>query len=194
MSANVEPPAKTAGAPGNDISGRPEAAPQAAAGATAAAPDDRQDRAHAIIRHSTKVAAYVGLVPLPLIDMVGLLGVQTAMIRDLARVYGIEVDHQRLKTLVGSLSGSIGGATVGKSIALSILRTVAAPLAIIAGPSSAATFTWAVGTAFHRHFQSGGQLHTFDHAASAVSVEYKRASSAVGELLRGGSSSASGKP
>lgn len=145
--------------------------------------DDRQARAHAIIRHSTKVSAYVGLIPLPLLDMVGLLGVQLAMLRDLAQLYGIEFDTQRAKSLIGSLSGSVGGATIGRSIAMSLLRGIAAPLALIAGPSAAATFTWALGTAFNRHFQAGGQLHTFDNAAAAVRAEYKRASSAVGELL-----------
>jgi uncharacterized protein (DUF697 family) len=146
--------------------------------------DDRQNKARAIIRHSTKVAAWVGLVPIPLLDMVGLLGVQATMIRDLARLYDLEIGTQRVKTLLVSLSGSVGGATIGKSIALSLLRGLAAPLGVIAGPSSAATFTWAVGTAFNRHFQAGGQLHTFSNAASAIREEITHAASAVGELLR----------
>lgn len=167
--------------------------PPPAAEPTPAA-DGRQDKARAIIRHSTKVAAYVGLVPIPILDMVGLLGVQVAMIRDLARLYGVEIDNQRIKTLLVSLAGSVGGATVGKSIALSVLRKVAGPLGLIAGPSSAATFTWAVGTAFNRHFEGGGQLHTFDNAAAAIREEIKHSASAVGELLRSDKPAASSKP
>ncbi|MFK7981927.1 MAG: OmpA family protein [Saprospiraceae bacterium] len=113
--------------------------------------------AQAIIRRRMLYAAGLGLIPIPVVDAAGILGIQVLMIKDLAKVYGISFKEHRVKSFIGSLVGSMGAMSAIKAIPVmgSILGAVAVSI-------SGAASTYAIGKVFVQHFDMGGTLLDFD--------------------------------
>lgn len=113
--------------------------------------------AQAIIRRRMLYAAGLGLIPIPIVDAAGILGIQVLMIKDLAKVYGISFKEHRVKSFIGSLVGSVGAMSAVKAIPVmgSILGAVAVSI-------SGAASTYAIGKVFVQHFDMGGTLLDFD--------------------------------
>jgi uncharacterized protein (DUF697 family) len=59
-----------------------------------------------VIGYST-LAATAGTIPVPLVDLALLSGIQSRMVYHLAQLYGQPMDHQRYLELAGTLGGSI---------------------------------------------------------------------------------------
>ncbi len=120
--------------------------------------------AEGVVRKYMLATAGAGLMPLPLVDLVAVSGLQLAMLNSLAKLYRIEFSEELGKSVIASLVG--GGLPLPLSTALaSLLRGV--PLlgpavgfmgvALFAGAS-----TYALGRVFIQHFESGGTFLTFD--------------------------------
>lgn len=118
-----------------------------------------------VIRNHVWASIGVGLVPLPMVDMVALTGIQLNMVRKIAKAYGVSFMKDKVKNTVGTLAGSVLPSTLGPSLASSISKSVpivgqtvgALTMPIVAGAS-----TYAVGKVFVQHFASGGTFLTFD--------------------------------
>ena len=113
--------------------------------------------AQSIIRRRMLYAAGLGLIPIPVVDAAGILGIQVLMIKDLAKVYGISFKEHRVKSFIGSLVGSMGAMSAVKAIPVmgSILGAIAVSI-------SGAASTYAIGKVFVQHFDMGGTLLDFD--------------------------------
>jgi uncharacterized protein (DUF697 family) len=59
-----------------------------------------------IVGYST-LAATAGTIPIPLVDLAVLSGIQSRMVYHLAKLYGQSMDHKRYLELAGTLGGSI---------------------------------------------------------------------------------------
>jgi uncharacterized protein (DUF697 family) len=123
-----------------------------------------QQELDAILRHHVWGAMGVGLVPLPLIDLVGITGVQINMLRRLAEIYVIPFEKDTVKNVLSALIGSAlsvavapGLASLVKAIPIIGQTTGAVAMSLTAGAS-----TYAVGKVFIKHFASGGTFLTFN--------------------------------
>lgn len=105
----------------------------------------------------------VGLVPVPVLDLVGVGAVQFKMIQKLAEMHGVEASDTRVRQVLISLLGGAVPAfgalplfTFAQMIPV-IGWTVGAGAASILGGAS----TYAVGHIMRRHFEAGGSMEDF---------------------------------
>ena len=123
-----------------------------------------KDQVDKIIRHHMYTAFGVGLIPMPLIDLVAVTGVQLNLVRKFAKIYGIPFSKDKVKSILTSLVGGAVPATAGAPVA-SLAKTVPVvgySLGAISMSVIASASTYAVGEVFNRHFASGGTFLTFD--------------------------------
>ncbi len=116
------------------------------------------------LRNHVLGALGVGLIPIPIVDIVALTGIQLNLLRKLAAEYDVPFSEDLVKNILGSL---IGGSipvlfarsffSLVKGIPLIGHTTGALTMPVLAGAS-----TYAVGKVFIQHFASGGTFLTFD--------------------------------
>jgi len=110
-------------------------------------------------------AAGAGLIPVPLLDIAGVTGVQIAMIRKIADLYKVPHAGDRVKTIVASLVGGVGSygiATSGLGSLVKAVPFVGSLLGMALMPSLAVASTIGLGEVFIMHFESGGTLLDFN--------------------------------
>jgi len=105
-----------------------------------------------------------GLIPIPVIDVVAVGGLQVQMLRRLSQIYGVEFSENRGKALIAALAGCMIPATSGMGAA-SAMKAIPVVNILAAGfvmPVLSAGATYAIGKAFIQHFESGGTLLDFN--------------------------------
>jgi uncharacterized protein (DUF697 family) len=106
----------------------------------------------------------VGLIPMPLVDIVALTGVQLNMIRRMSRLYGIPFSRDRVKHIISALVGSTAPAATWRYL-FSVAKSVPVfgqATAVLVMPATGAAATYAVGKVFFQHFATGGTFLDFD--------------------------------
>lgn len=125
---------------------------------------DKEPMALEIVKRHSLYAAAVGLVPIPLVNLAGVVALEVKMLKELADYYQIPFRDDAGKSIVSSLIGGIGATNIGYG-AVGFMKgvpLVGAVLSAITLPVSAGALTWAVGKVFIMHFESGGTLLDFD--------------------------------
>ena len=125
-------------------------------------PKEEVDR---ILRHHVWGAVGVGLVPVPLVDLVALTGVQLNMLRKFAKAYNVPFVKDAAKNILSSLVGSAVPVAVAPGLAASIAKVIPVfgqTVGVVTMPIIAGAATYAVGKVFIQHFASGGTFLTFD--------------------------------
>ncbi len=125
----------------------------------------RSSRAQQVVKQYALNSMVTGFIPIPLIDMVALFGVQIKMLKDLAKQYEVPFSYNMASSLVRSiLGGFIPGITVAP-LAASLSKSLPL-LGQTAGTISMATVsgasTYAIGIIFIEHFESGGTFRDFE--------------------------------
>lgn len=118
-----------------------------------------------MIRYHVWASMGVGLVPLPVVDMVALTAIQLNMVRKIAKAYQIPFLKDKVKNVLGSLVGSAVPVAAGAPLAASVAKVIpvigwtagALTMPVFAGAS-----TYAVAKVFVQHFASGGTFLTLD--------------------------------
>ena len=124
----------------------------------------RDETALNLVNRFALWSGVAGLIPVPLIDMAAVGGLQIQMVRRLSQVYDVDFSENRTKAIIASLAGSLIPATSGIGAA-SLLKAVPVLGTITAGfvmPVLSAGATYAIGKAFIQHFASGGTLLDFN--------------------------------
>lgn len=123
---------------------------------------EKQDRADEIINRRTIYAAGAGLIPIPILDLATLLGVQVVMIRDIASVYGLseQFRRKRVKHFIQVLLGDLG--TIGVMSGVKAIPLIGPLVGMLGVPLTGAAATYALGKVFMQHFDQGGTLLDFD--------------------------------
>jgi uncharacterized protein (DUF697 family) len=109
-----------------------------------------------------------GLIPLPLIDIVVVGGIQLQMLRRLSQIYGVPFSENRGKSVIASLAGSVIPASTATSTAMgvaSVLKGIPGIGTVISTftmPVFSAGATYVIGKVFIQHFASGGTLLDFN--------------------------------
>ena len=123
-------------------------------------PATRHEIASKLVDRFAVWGGVAGLIPVPLIDVVAVGGMQLQMLRRLSQIYEVPFAENSGKALIASLAGAMIPASSGVGAA-SVLKAVPVLGAIAAGfvmPALSAGATYAIGKAFIQHFESGGTL------------------------------------
>ncbi|SJM93229.1 conserved hypothetical protein [Crenothrix polyspora] len=120
----------------------------------------REQDADRIVKNHMLSGSAMGLVPLPLFDLVALGGLQYNMLEQLCQHYGVEFDSHKIRA---ALLAVLGGSTptlvfVGMGSAFKFVPGIGtlggnASLSLLGG-----AITYAVGQSFIKHFSIGGTL------------------------------------
>jgi uncharacterized protein (DUF697 family) len=126
-------------------------------------PEHRDEMASKLIERFALWSGVAGLIPLPVIDVITVGGLQIQMLRRLSQIYGVPFSENRGKALLASLAGSMIPATsgVGAASALKVVPVVGMLVSGFVMPVLSAGATYAIGKAFVQHFASGGTLLDF---------------------------------
>jgi uncharacterized protein (DUF697 family) len=98
----------------------------------------------------------MGIVPLPLFNLVSATAIQVSMVQSITRLYNIEVKKSWIKNVIASALGGLG-ATVLSGAAIKSLGTaplLGTSLAALSAPAMNGLATYAVGYMFVRYFES----------------------------------------
>jgi uncharacterized protein (DUF697 family) len=138
--------------------------PETEAAAPASEPESRQEVASKLVDRFAIWSGVAGLVPIPVVDLLCVGGLQVQMLRRLSQIYDVEFSENRGKAVIAALAGTMIPATSGMGAA-SALKTVPI-LGMLAGgfvmPALSAGASYAIGKAFVQHFESGGTLLDFN--------------------------------
>lgn len=138
-------------------------APPAASSAAPTRPVVPKAEAEVVIDKYMLGAMGVGLVPIPVLDLVGVGAVQFAMIRKLAAMYGVEASDARVRTIIMSLLG--GAVPAFGALPLFALAQMIPVIGWTVGAGAASILsgasTYAVGHIMRRHFEEGGTIEDF---------------------------------
>jgi uncharacterized protein (DUF697 family) len=136
----------------------------AMASAAADAPEQRDQTASKLVDRFAIWSGVAGLVPLPIVDVLAVGGLQLQLLRRLSQIYDVDFSENRGKALIAALAGCMIPATSGMGAA-SALKAIPVVNILAAGfvmPVLSAGATYAIGKAFVQHFESGGTLLDFN--------------------------------
>ena len=162
-----------------DQSEQPEAVPR---------PSERQLRAEEIARRNTMWAMGVGVIPVPIVDLIGISAVQVKLLGQLSDLYDIPFSEHQGKNLIAALLGGLGTVT-GAGLLMSLLKVF--PVlghagAFVATPIVAGAATHALGKIFIQHFEAGGTILDFEpeKVRAYFRQEFEKAKATVRDLAR----------
>ena len=126
--------------------------------------DLRSSQANNIVKKHVIGVMGASLVPIPLFDLVALTGVQLKMLYSLAKLYDVPFSRNLGKSLIVSLLGGV--MPTSAAMTLASLAKVVPGLGTATGMISVSVLggatTYAIGSVFVQHFESGGTLLDFD--------------------------------
>jgi uncharacterized protein (DUF697 family) len=122
------------------------------------------DRRDNIIRQYVYASAGVGLIPVPLIDVLGSAGLQFVMMKKLSEFYNVEFNQKMAKKILVSLCGGIVPTLIAPGVKslVKCIPVVGIPLAVATNPLLDATSTYAMGRVISNHFEKGGNFVNFN--------------------------------
>jgi len=129
---------------------------------------DLEENAKKIVGRYAKWTAGAGLIPVPLLDIATISGLQIKMLADLAKLYGLPFGKERARVLVSGLLGSVLPSTLASgsfAAAGTVIKTIPVIGTVVGAaalPAFAYGATKAIGAVFTAHFEAGGTLLDFD--------------------------------
>ena len=126
--------------------------------------DVPEETINKLIRNHVYTAMAVGLVPIPVVDFIGVTGVQINMVRKLAKLFDIPFSRETTKNIIISLIGGTVPAVTSYPVAsaVKVIPIIGLSLGAVSMPVISGASTYAVGKVFYRHFASGGTFLTLD--------------------------------
>jgi uncharacterized protein (DUF697 family) len=132
--------------------------------------------ANQIVKNYTVASMGTGLIPIPFLDQIALMGVQRKMLYELTQLYDLpfskDVGESILRMLLKTLLSSnlIKGVFGHLSKFIPIIGTTVGGLSVSVFNSAS---TYAIGQVFIQHFESGGTLLTFKPKKMQKELEVK---------------------
>jgi uncharacterized protein (DUF697 family) len=128
----------------------------------------RDEAASKLVERFSLWSGAAGLLPIPLVDMAVVGGVQLQMLRRLSEIYGVPFADNMGKSVIASLAGSVIPASTASSAAIGAgslikgLPGIGWTVGAITMPVISAGATYIIGKVFIQHFASGGTLLDFN--------------------------------
>jgi uncharacterized protein (DUF697 family) len=129
---------------------------------------ERDQEASQLVDRFSLWSGAAGLVPIPLIDIAAVAGVQLQMLRRLSEIYGVPFTENRGKSIIASLAGSVLPASTATSTAITFgslvkgVPLIGTTIGALTMPALAVGATYIIGKVFIQHFASGGTLLDFN--------------------------------
>ncbi len=131
--------------------------------------DDLRDReATQLVDRFSLWAGAAGLVPIPLVDVAVVGGVQLQMLRKLSEIYSVPFSENMGKSVLASVAGAVIPASTATTAAMGAgslikgLPGVGTLVGALTMPVVSAGATYVIGKVFIQHFASGGTLLDFN--------------------------------
>ena len=127
--------------------------------------DNRRAGAMALVHRYVIVSAGAALIPVPVVDTVALAAVHVELIRQITHYYGKDFSEHAARNLLIAIGTSLIPGSLGSVVSRRVIRAlplVAHGFAIAAMSAFSALVSYALGTLFVEHYESGGTLQTFD--------------------------------
>jgi uncharacterized protein (DUF697 family) len=140
----------------------------AASGTTPMTNEERDEAAAQLVDRFSLWSGAAGLIPVPLVDVAAVAGVQLQMLRRLSDMYGVPFSENRGKSIIASLAGAIIPASTATTTAMafgSMLKSIpgfGTAVGVATMPLYSAGVTYVIGRVFMKHFASGGTLLDFN--------------------------------
>lgn len=117
-----------------------------------------------IIKKYSAISVSAGFIPVPLLDLATLVGIQYKAIQEICKVHGQELNKQVTKSVVTTAISTLSANSVSRlgGSLLKIVPVVGGALSQGAFIAYSGASTYAIGHLFHRHFTSGGTILDFD--------------------------------
>lgn len=116
---------------------------------------------HRIVLNHSLVAAGIGLIPLPLLDIAAVGVTQLVMIRKLSQFYEVPFIKHRATAFIAALIGAGELGLIMTSVGQLVPGIGATGFAVTTA-ASAGVLTYAIGKVFVRHFELGGTFLNLD--------------------------------
>ena len=139
---------------------------------------ERLASARSLVKNYVLAAAGIGLLPVPLLDLAGIMALQIKLVHGLALHYGVPFKNSVAQSLVASLLSGPSSFLLAKGLAslakaVPVLGTLGGGGAVAV---TSASVTYAVGEVFVMHFESGGSLLDIDRVKAKALFKRKLAS------------------
>jgi uncharacterized protein (DUF697 family) len=126
----------------------------------------RDELASKLVDRFTLWSGAAGLIPVPIVDVVAVAGLQIQMLRRLSEIYDVPFSENRGKSIVASIVGSLipassSAMTLGLVSTLKSFPGVGTAIALLM-PGFSGYATWVIGKVFTKHLTSGGTLLDFN--------------------------------
>ena len=125
---------------------------------------DRRARATAVVKRLSLWSGAAGLIPIPLVDLAAVGGVQIEMLRRVSKIYGVPFSQNGGKALIAGIAGSMIPASsgVGATSLIKGIPGIGTAVSLLTMPTLSMGATYAIGMAFIQHFATGGTLLDFN--------------------------------
>jgi len=130
---------------------------------------DRRWQADNIVKNHVIAGLGLGLMPLPVVDIVIVIGLQLKMVRQLCALYGVSYSDKVARMAASSILGMLLPVKV-TVLTASLLRVIPGFTSLISGSTSSITagaLIYAHGRMFTAHLESGGDLLNFQLRGAA---------------------------
>ena len=131
--------------------------------------DERHDeQASQLVDRYSLWAGAAGLVPVPILDIAVVGGVQLQMLRKLSEIYGVPFSENMGKSVIASLAGALIPASTATTTAMGLgslvkgLPGIGTAIGALTMTVFSAGATYIIGKVFIQHFASGGTLLDFN--------------------------------
>lgn len=123
----------------------------------------REIKAAEIVKRYMLWSMGAGLIPVPIVDVGVLSGVQLKMLAVLSRHYQVPFCRNAGKSAIATLLGFVTANSLRGSVVTSFLKAlpVVGFLGSVSMPIYSGAITYAIGKLFVQHFESGGTFLTF---------------------------------
>jgi uncharacterized protein (DUF697 family) len=128
----------------------------------------RDEQASQLVDRYSLWSGAAGLIPVPIVDVVVVGGVQIQMLRKLSEIYGVPFSDNMGKSVLASLAGSLIPASTATTTAMGVgslmkgLPGIGTVIGALTMPAFSAGATYIIGKVFIQHFASGGTLLDFN--------------------------------
>ena len=125
---------------------------------------DRRARATAVVKRLSLWSGAAGLIPIPLVDLAAVGGVQIEMLRRISKIYDVPFSQNSGKALIAGIAGSMIPASsgVGATSLIKGIPGIGTAVSLLTMPTLSMGATYAIGMAFIQHFATGGTLLDFN--------------------------------
>ena len=128
----------------------------------------RDELASQLVDRLSLWSGAAGLIPVPLVDIAAVGGVQLHMLRRLSEIYGVPFSENRGKSILASIAGAVIPASTANTAAIGTMSLIkglpgfGSVIGALTMPVVSAGATWVIGKVFIQHFASGGTLLDFN--------------------------------